>query len=183
MHKFTALTDIFANATYYFTTDQAERLIRLVSSETNRLQLAKSSYSHITDPANFSQLYDVFSTQSSRNELDVYVRNYNGNTGTDVYRIPMADVDFNALYNRISNTYGFGAKMSALTDVFANASNFFTVAQAEKLIRLVSSETNRLQLAKQSYSHITNPANFSDLYDMFGSQASVNELKLYIESQ
>jgi hypothetical protein len=94
----------------------------------------------------------------------------------------MADADYNSLYNSIRNTWGFGAKFSALTDVFANTNNYFTVAQAENLIRLVSSETNRLQLAKQSYSHITDPANFSDLYDMFGSQSSVNELKAYVNS-
>ena len=188
--KMSALTDIFANASYYFTTDQAERLIRLVSSESNRLQLAKSSYSHITDPANFSQLYDVLSTQASRDELDAYVRNSNVNTGYDngdvynnPYRIPMGDADYNTLYNRIRNTWGLGAKMSALTDVFANANNFFTVAQAENLIRLVSAESNRLQLAKSSYSHITDPANFSDLYDMFSSQASVDELKAYVSQQ
>jgi hypothetical protein len=181
--KMTSLVDIFANASYYFTTDQAERLIRLVSSETNRLQLAKSSYSHITDPANFKQLYDVLGMQSSRNELDAYVKNYDGNTDTNTpYRAPMADADYNSLYNSIRNTWGFGAKFSALTDVFANTNNYFTVAQAENLIRLVSSETNRLQLAKQSYSHITDPANFSDLYDMFGSQSSVNELKAYVNS-
>jgi hypothetical protein len=185
----TALVETFANANYFFTTDQAERLIRLVTSETNRLQLAKSSYSHITDPANFSQLYDIFSSQSSINDLDAYVKNYNVNTGYDngdvynnPYRIPMADADYNNLYNNISTTWGLGAKYSLLTDVFANAANYFTVAQTEKLIRLVSSETNRLQLAKSAYSHVTDPANFPELYDMFGSQASVNELKAYVAS-
>jgi hypothetical protein len=179
--KMNTLTTVFANSNYYFTTAQASRLIELVSSESNRLQLAKSAYLHITDPANFSNLYYLLSNQSSRDELDNYVRSYNGNGGVGYnYRSAMTDNSFNSLYNDISSTWGLGAKMSRLTEVFANTSNYFTTAQAEKLIRLVSSESNRLQLAKSAYSHITDPLNFSDLYDVFSNQSSIDELKSYI---
>ena len=54
-------------------TAQAKQLINYVSDEANRLQLAKSSYRNITDPANFNQLYDLFSNQSSKDELTAYV--------------------------------------------------------------------------------------------------------------
>jgi len=186
--KMAALTEIFANTNYHFTTDQAERLIRLVSSETNRLQLAKSAYARIVDPVNFNQLYDVLASQQSRDELDNYVRNsgtstINENVSSYPARVSMSQADFDVLYNRISNTWGFGAKMSSLTDVFNNESNFFTVAQAEKLIRLVSSESNRLQLAKLAYANITDPGNFPDLYDVFSSQSSLNELKVFVSQQ
>jgi hypothetical protein len=50
-----------------------------VSDEDNRLQLAKSSYDNIVDPENFSRLYDVFASQSKRNELAEYVRAYSYN--------------------------------------------------------------------------------------------------------
>jgi hypothetical protein len=71
--KMTSLTSIFANTSYYFTTLQAKQLINYVSDENNRLQLAKSSYRNIVDPGNFSQVYDLLSSQASRDELTAYV--------------------------------------------------------------------------------------------------------------
>jgi hypothetical protein len=184
--KMSALTNIFNNASYYFTVAQAKQLIQLVSSESNRLDLAKSSYNNIVDTYNFSQLYDVLSSQASRNELDTYVRNnYNYQTGTgstNTYRTPMSDASFNAIYNDVSSRWGFGAKMSALTDVFNNESNYFTVSQAKKLVQLVSDESNRLQLAKYAYGNITDPQNFTSMYDVLASQSSRDELAAYVSS-
>jgi len=94
----------------------------------------------------------------------------------------MTDANFNAIYNNVSSTWGLGAKMSALTEVFNNESNYFTVAQAKKLIQLVSSESNRLQLAKASYGNITDPQSFSSMYDLLSSQVSRDELAAYVSS-
>ena len=71
-----SLTDVFNNTSNYFSSAQAKQLIPLVSYESNRLQLAKLSYRTITDRGNFDQLYDLLSSQSSRNELDAYVKAY-----------------------------------------------------------------------------------------------------------
>ena len=182
--KMSALENIFANSSYYFTTAQAEQLIRLVSSETNRLTLAKSSYDNIVDQTNFDQLYDVLSNPTNRYELDNYVKtNAGATTSTPVAsRTEMSATDFNSLYNKVRNTWGFGAKMSELTDIFNNDSYYFTVAQAKQLIGLVSSESNRLQLAKSAYNNITDPANFNLMYDLLSSQSSRNELSAYINS-
>jgi hypothetical protein len=184
--KVNALTSIFNNSSYYFTVAQAKQLIQLVSSESNRLELAKSSYNNIVDTYNFSQLYDVLSSQASRNELEAYVRNnYNYQPGTgsaNSYRTAMSEASFNAIYNDVSNRWGFGAKMSALTDVFNNESNYFTVAQAKRLVQLVSDENNRLQLAKYAYGNITDSQNFTSMYDVLASQSSKDELAAYVSS-
>jgi hypothetical protein len=73
--KMKTLSNEFLNAEDNFTTLQAKRLIQLVTEEGNRLKLAKSSYHCITDPENFSQLNDVFRYQTSRDELDDFIRN------------------------------------------------------------------------------------------------------------
>jgi hypothetical protein len=176
--KMSALTNIFNNANYNFSTAQAKRLIQLVSSETNRLELAKSSYDNIVDPANFTSLYDVLASQSSRDQLAAYVRSYSSDAGyTDT---PMSETSYNALYNDIANDWGLFVKMSRLTDVFNSTTNYFTTAQAKKLIELVSSESNRLQLAKSSFDNITDPQNFRLIYDVLASQSSRNELAAYV---
>ena len=184
--KMSALVNIFANNNYYFTVAQARQLIQLVSSESNRLELAKGSYDNIVDQANFNQLYDVLSSSASRNELEVYVRGSQttpGSTSPTTYaRTSMSTSNFNTLYNDVRNTFGFGAKMSKLSQIFENESYYFTVAQAKQLIELVSSESNRLQLAKSAYGNITDTQNFNLMYEVLTSQSSKNELSSYVNT-
>jgi hypothetical protein len=180
-----ALVNIFANENYFFTVAQARQLIQLVSSESNRLELAKSAYNNIVDQAYFNQLYDVLSSTASRNELENYVRNYqpgSESTNAVLTRTAMSASSFNSMYNSVRNTWGIGAKMSRLSDIFDNESYYFTVAQARQLIQLVSSESNRLQLAKAAYGNITDPDNFNLIYDVLTSQSSKNELSDYVNS-
>ena len=180
--KMSRLTEIFNNATYNFSTLQAEALIKLVSSESNRLALAKASYDNIVDPLNFNQLYDVLETQASRDELNLFVQNNsNTNTGYGI-RNPMSESQYNTLYNDVANRWGLGVKMQALTDIFNTGSYFFTTSQAKRLVELVSSETNRLQLAKSSYDNITDPENFALMYDVLASQSSKNDLATYVQT-
>jgi hypothetical protein len=184
--KMSSLSTIFANNSYSFTTAQAKELAKLVSSESNRLELAKASYDNITDAVNFTSIYDILSSQTSRDELAAWVNSYtynNSSAGSNYsYRTPMADAEYTAIYRRVQNTWGLGAKMSSLTDIFASTSYFFTTAQAKELVKLVSSESNRLQLAKASYDNITDPANFTSMYDVLESQSSRDELAAYVNS-
>jgi hypothetical protein len=59
----------------YFTTNQVRQVLQLFSSENDKLELAKLAYRNTVDQRNYRQLYDVFSFQSSRDELDQYIRN------------------------------------------------------------------------------------------------------------
>lgn len=185
--KMEALQNVFATESYYFTVAQARQLIQLVSSESNRLELAKASYDNIVDQVNFNQLYDVLSSASSKSELEVYVRNSQNTTPgstTPVYtnRTPMSTTSFNTLYNNVKSTWGLGAKMTELVEIFDNESYYFTVAQAKQLIQLVSSESNRLQLAKSAYGNITDPQNFNLMYEVLTSQSSKNELSTFVNT-
>jgi len=174
-----SLTNAFNNANNYFTSYQARQLIQIVAAEANRLQLAKSSYRTITDPANFGQVYGLFNNQSSRDELTVYVNNYNmGNNST----LAMSDANFNSLYQNIQQQYPVATQMNSLTNAFNNANNYFTTYQASQLIQLVTSESYRLQLAKSSYRTITDRINFSQLYNLLSSQSSRDELVAYVNN-
>ena len=59
----------------YFTTYQVRQILQVFSSESDKLELAKLAYRNTVDQRNYTQLYDVFSFQSSRDELDQYIRN------------------------------------------------------------------------------------------------------------
>jgi len=97
-------------------------------------------------------------------------------------KTPMADQEFKDLLRSIQLTFGLGAKYDKLSDIFNTETNYFTVAQAKQLIQLVSSENNRLELAKSSYNNITDPSNFSLVYDLFTSQTIKNQLIAYVNS-
>lgn len=176
-----ALTDVFKTSTNYFTVAQTIQLIQLISDENNRLQLAKSSIDNITDQANFNMLYDLFNSQSNRNELAAYINN-NNNGDVVTTKTAMSASEYDALYGDVRFRFGLGAKMQALTEIFARATYYFTVLQAKDLIQLVSDERNRLFLAKSSYDNITNPENFTQMYDILASQASKDELAVYVNA-
>lgn len=59
----------------YFTTQQVKQILQLFSSENDKLELAKLAYRNTVDQRSYPQLYDVFAYQSSRDELDQYIRN------------------------------------------------------------------------------------------------------------
>lgn len=185
--KYDAVKSSFSGASY-FTSSQAAQLLRLISSESMRLELAKLSVRTITDLSNFSQVYDLFSSSSMRNELQVYV-NANGGTGSNgsytgtTYHTPLTDEAFTTLYTNIQKQWIPGAKMSALRTTFlASSTTYVTTAQARQLILLVSDEANRLELAKASYRLITDPTNFTQLYDVLASQASRDQLAEYVRT-
>lgn len=180
--KVKMIQDAFLKTDNYFTTTQAKELILMVTNETDRLSLAKSAWDNITDPGNYSQMYDLFSSTASRNDFNAFLNSGAGYSGSVPVVTAMSTESFDALYSRISNQWGLGVKMSSLSDVFENTENHFTVAQAKKLITLVSAEYNRLTLAKSSYDNIVDRENFNQLYDIFDSQASKNELEAYVNS-
>ena len=74
--KMTALRNSFNTAGYYFSTYQVRQLVLLVSGESSRLELLKLSFNKTSDTGNFTQLYDLLTTQAGRDELDYYIRQY-----------------------------------------------------------------------------------------------------------
>ncbi|MGZ8541688.1 MAG: DUF4476 domain-containing protein [Chitinophagaceae bacterium] len=55
-------------------TAQVEQLLLLLSFENNKLELAKQAYANTVDKRNYSRLYDLFSFNSSKAELERYIR-------------------------------------------------------------------------------------------------------------
>jgi hypothetical protein len=179
--KVQLVSDAFNKSTNYFTTSQVKQLLMTLSRENDRLPLAKNAYDNIVDPANYSQLSDLFTSTAMKNDLTTFAANMQNGTTTTA-KIAMPESTFRDMYTQVELTFGFGAKYSRLTQIFNTETNYFTVAQAKQLIQLVSSEKNRLELAKLSYNNITDPENFSQLYNLLSSQASKNELAAYVSS-
>ncbi len=187
--RVTAIYNAFSTPTNYFTTDQARRLIQLITGEANMLHLAKASYRSITDKNNFSSIYNLIPTQAGRNELAQYVNSYNpavvyngtvtGGTITGVYKTPMSDGNFNALLSQVRGQWLPGAKRTAVINAFSTG-DYFTTSQALQLIQLDNDESDRFEMAKASYKTITDPANFSQVYSLFTTATYRDELARYV---
>jgi hypothetical protein len=181
--KQTRLTEIFSNASTYFTATQVRELISLVDAESTRLHLLKAAYSHVTDPTNFSLVYDLLGTPASRVELETYITASSGSAlvNYNLNRSAMSDADFNTLYKKSRNHIRVSSVVTDVTNAFANTSNYFTSYQAMQLISLVSGESARLQLAKSAYARITDPENFlAQMNNLLSLQASEEELKTHV---
>ena len=167
----------------YYTTAQARQLIAMINNENSRVQLAKASFDNIADQANFRQMYDIFYRQASRDELNAFISSQ-GILDDDPMagRIAMSDTKFNELYEDIEAIWWPGGEMNAIRDAFNSETNFFSTVQARKLIELVSWEANRLELAKLSFDNVVDQQNFRQLYDLFETQSSKDELDSYIRS-
>lgn len=180
--KLSEATRTLNTSTNYFNVSQVIQLISLVTGENNRLQLAKLSIDNIVDAQNITQLFDLFSTQSAKENLDYYIRS-NGYSGANYnYHTAMSDATFNSLYDNIRKRWLPFTKYNAAVDAFSSSDNYFTTQQVHQIIALLSDESNRLNLAKLAFDNIIDQQNFRQLYDLFESQASKDELDNYIKA-
>ncbi|MBA3673393.1 MAG: DUF4476 domain-containing protein, partial [Chitinophagaceae bacterium] len=188
--KVTVERNAFLTRSNYFTTEQVSQLLSLISSEANKLALAKLAYPRVSDPTNFTQLYEVFTSENSKDEMNVFIRNNpnnnsnnnnnNGNWGNNNTKAPMANYQFNQLLQTINGQYNQGGKFNIISDAFSNNSNYFSTAQIRQMLSLINSESDRLSLAKLSYARVFDAANFPSLYDLLYNQASRNDLNNYV---
>lgn len=181
--KTNVVRNAFSNTNYYFTTSQVRELISLITSENTRLELAKVAYLKVTDAANFTQLYDVFNSTASKEEMNSYIRNNSNNGNNDNQnniKNGMAENQFSQLLQNVNNQYDQSGKFSVERDAFNNTSNNFSTSQIRRLIYLLNSESDKLSLAKLSYARVTDKSSFTSVYDLFSSQASRDDLNNFI---
>jgi hypothetical protein len=62
--------------TNYLTSEQVKEMVQLFSSENNKLSLAELAYDRTVDKRNYFVVNDVFSYNSSKDELARYIRNH-----------------------------------------------------------------------------------------------------------
>jgi len=171
--------DIFTNTSNYFSTTQIRQLLSLITSESNRLNLAKLSYRSVTDPVNFNQLSDLFSSTAHRNEFNNYVSINSGQVINNTAKTQMTTYEFNQLLQNVQDKWSQSLKATTIRDAFLNTSYYFSTAQIRQLLTLITSESDRLDLAKLSYRSVTDPANFAQLSDLFYSSTYRNEFNNY----
>jgi len=176
----------------YFSTAQLRQLLSVIANEGERLALTKLAYARASDPYNFNQLGELFSSQASRDELNNYIITnggaVNSNTGYNnstsySNRTAMSDASFNQLYQKASNHFFQSSVVTDVKNAFSTSTEYFSTEQVKQLLLLVKSETDRLALAKLAYAKASDPGNFSQLSSVFTTQANKDALIAYIRTQ
>ena len=106
-------------------------------------------------------------------------------TNNDAYgnsRTPMSDASYNQLYRNINAKRGQAAKLTTAKESFNSTTNYFTVAQASDIIRLINAESSRLLLAKLSFDNLTDQVNYTEMHDLFDLQSSIDDLDNYVRN-
>jgi hypothetical protein len=170
----------------YFTTSQVRQLLQMITAESRRLELAKLSYNKVTDPANFSFVYDVLKSEASRDALDNYVAEQGGSAvsteSNTAYAEAMPDATFTRLLTTIRKYAYQSDKIAEIRDAFNSVASYFSTAQVKQLLLLVSAETDRLALAKLAYNRVVDRGNFNQLVDIFYNQSVRADLNSFITS-
>ena len=181
--KIAVFQDALSVNNSYYTTAQLKQLLLLIPTETERLALAKQSYARVSDESNFASLNTIFNSQVNRDDFNNYVK-YGGavsaNPITD--RPAMSDGDFTKLQLKARLHFRQSSTVGDIKEAFSNTNNYFTVDQIKSLLSLVSAEADKLTLAKLAYGRAVDQNNFTQLYELFTSQASITELNNYIKS-
>lgn len=185
--RYTSIKTSISNKANYFTTHQLGELLMTITSEAKRLELAKAGYVKVTDQENFADTRDLFDSQANKDNIDKFILSKNPQTvvgaTTETYygRQPMATSKFNQLMTTVRNQYQQTGKYAVIRDAFNVTDNYFTTSQVRQLLTLITSETDRLSLAKMSYAHVSDPTNFTSLNYLFTTQANRDELSNYVK--
>ncbi|MGB4397882.1 MAG: DUF4476 domain-containing protein [Daejeonella sp.] len=181
--KTDAVRDAFRNTNNYFSTEQIRQLMAQVTSENDRMELIKMSYPAVIDTDNFGSLVDVFSSTAYRLEFNDFVVSKGGVTVNTGVRAQMTVNNFNMLMAGIRSKSSQALRTDAVRDAFINTNNFFSTDQIRTLLTQVTSESDRLALAKQSFRSVMDPNNFYQLGDLFTSTTYKNEFNTFVNAQ
>ena len=182
--KVAVLSDAFNNTANYFTTTQLRQLISLASAENHRLSLLKLAYARATDVASFSSLNNLLLKQASRDELNYFVKTGGKIITTEQYanRVAISDSEFRRIHQKASLHFRQSSVIADVKAAFTNTNNYYSISQVRALLQLVATESDRLASAKLAYHRVTDPPAFTQLFDLFNSESSRNDLSNYINS-
>lgn len=177
--KVSTIKTAFATTSNYFTTDQAGQLLMLITSENSRVELAKLSYPRITDPQNFSDVADLFNSQANKEDIALFIQSKDLESTSSSATV--SSQRFNQVLRQVRNQYNQAGKYAVLKDAFSVNTDFYTTAQLRQLLTLITTESDRLTLAKMSYARVSDEANFASLYNLFTTQANKDAFNNYVK--
>jgi hypothetical protein len=162
---------------------QVMKLASMLASEQNRLNFFKTAYPSVFDLKNLpagAQLFDQTQNRAAYNE---FIRNQAIGFGPDVPLPCIVEADdFNQIKESISKE-SFSSTKISLAKQILRTKQCFSVRQVSELLRLITFEDARLDLAKFAYEYTTDRDNYYKIADVFTFSKSKDDLMKFLEGK
>ncbi|MDF2456205.1 MAG: hypothetical protein K0R51_2198 [Cytophagaceae bacterium] len=193
-----------AVSSYYVTVSQVKEMLRLISVEQYRLDMAKFLYDRTCDQANYFEVNALLNAGRVR-DLEEYLKKKRGNgqpSNGQMYNQQnsssrneqsgnrpsrscvhgsMSEQDFDDLQSVVRSTSFSDSKQNVIKE--AVPGHCISAVQVKQLMSLFSFEADKLSVAKYLYPYTSDQQNYFKVNDMFSFSTSVDELKKYIRGE
>jgi hypothetical protein len=191
------------------TSAQALEFMKALGLSSSRLNLGKVAWHHVADPENFHVTYDAFTMGTQIDQLKAYVRQHpypnvvpSPNPNPNPLPQPLPQPDH---YVMPGYTGQIGCPWPMLPDAFARAKqtiskqsfestkisvmkqmaaqNCFTVDQVKELVRMLTFDNSKLDMAKYLFDYTYDLSNYFMVSEVFTFSGSTEDLNRFLESR
>lgn len=192
-----------AVSSYNVTVSQVKEMLRLISVEQYRLDMAKYLYDRTCDQANYFEVNALLNSGRVR-DLEEYLKKKRGNnqsyndqtynqttTVTNEVSVnnntsscsngSMSDGDFDDLQSMVRKVSFSDSKQNIIKEAIPG--HCISAVQVKQLLTLFSFEADKLAVAKYLYRYTSDKQNYFKVNEAFSFSSTVDELKKYIREQ
>lgn len=164
---------------------QVKAVAQTIANEDLRLEFAVAAYTNTVDPENYYEVYDAFQSFSKVFRLHDRVSSRPPGPTPPVVVAPPAlgEEDFGQMLRTIRAEPFDNTKLATARQLVASARGRIASRQVRDLLKTFAFEDGRLELAKAAYECVSDPWNYSVVYDTFTFPASRETLARYLEAR
>jgi hypothetical protein len=166
-------------------TAQIMKLANIPPTESNRLDILKSSYPRVYDRGNYSYAEQLLTNQTYRLDFEAFLKQNGGTTTTIITTNTNCTVsasDMTDIKKSINAASFDNTKITTAKQILA-AKKCFSVAQIKEILQLFSFESSKLEVAKYAYDFCIDKSNYYQVNDVFSFSSSKDDLTKYVQSK
>ena len=154
-----------------FYVSQVVDLLKLMSSDQEKVKIGKVFADRICDCQNWFQVYNAFTFDSNKRSMPDSCATV---SQQDIYKnrrfahgqaCGMNEADFNTLVKTLKNSSFDNGKMKVL-DAAVPMNTFYT-AQATEILKMLDSDQNKVTVGVKLYNQVCDPENWYQVYNAF----------------
>ena len=166
------------------TSQQIGQLITSIQDENIRFDVLKRLYPYVYDGENYAQVSNTLSP-ALRSQFMAFLQNPTttnpNNPITPAAPQAMAEIDFNNFLNTIRKQSFEKDKDQQIKTYMKNA--FMTTAQIKQVIKLLTYDSSRLEIAKFLFNRCIDKENYFEIANELQFSSSKTELNDYVKSR
>ncbi|MCE2962202.1 MAG: DUF4476 domain-containing protein [Chitinophagales bacterium] len=162
------------------TTQQCVSLLESIRDENIRLDVMKRLYPLVYDVENYAQAANALSA-SYRTQFLAFLQNPTSTPASNAQPIALAEIDFTNFLNSIRKQ-SFEKDKDNYIRTYMNSA-LMNTAQIKQVLKLMSFDATKLDLAKFLFDHCIDKQNYFQVADELQFSSSKNELNDYVKSR